>query len=358
MHFIPSLFATDWSKRFVKLTPDRKCSNEESKWKEKAIESMIKKLKNQSDTLATLEKVLKKQSANTPCVTIGKTQDGRIQINQKKIFPHVAYCRLWRWPNLNNHNELKPVVDHCSKSFYHPKLSEVCINPFHYERVQASLCAASPSQLVADHSSVSNASFVTCNDQCSMDLSISDQSLNDQQLVLYSSQSNEPSPSDYQPAYHSSNDQSPGGHQHIYYSPHSADQSPNYHQPAYHSSNEQSPSDHQHVYHSSDEQSPSNRSFYHSPHPNEQSPSDHQQVYHTQPSSEQASNYCPLESPTFNGPAYNYPQAANCSDDLALVDSFISKCSIVLLALGVTSRFCQNNFASSTNHLFLLLFTF
>lgn len=351
MHFNLNLFATDWPKRFAKLTPDRKCSSEENKWKEKAIESMIKKLKNQSDTLAALEKVLKKQSASTPCVTIAKTQDGRIQINQKKIFPHVAYCRLWRWPNLNNHNELKPVAGgHCSKSFYHSKLSEVCINPFHYERVQASLCAASPSQL--DHHSLSNASFATCNDQYpdqySMDLSIGDLSLNDQQFALYS---NEHSPSD-QMLYHSSNDHSPGhpsynspysgdqsprNHQLTYSNEHSPnnqltysndysnDHSPNYNPPAYHS-NEHSPNN-QITYHSN-EHSPGNQMTYHS---NENSPNGHQNAYQCQPFSEQpsnysqtsnypqSSNYCPVESPTFGVPVYD-PHCTNTAN--CLVNTF------------------------------------
>lgn len=208
MNFITSLFSTDWQKRLLKLVPATQGSNrsEESKWQERAVESLVKKLKSQSDTLAILEKVLEKQSADTPCVTIQKTQKGRIQINQKKIYPHVAYCRLWRWSNLNNHNELKAVGEHCSKSFYYPKLDEVCINPFHYERVQASLCAASSPQFASspnsnqnsNQNSISNESFTSSyNGQLSMDLSINDQSLSDQ-LSYHSLPSN-----DHQFAYDS-----------------------------------------------------------------------------------------------------------------------------------------------------------
>lgn len=205
MNFLTSLFSTDLPKRLLKLTPAKKCSSEESKWQEKAVESLIKKLKSQSDALVMLEKVLEQQSAETPCVTINKTQDGRMQINQKKIYPHVAYCRLWRWPNLNNHNELKAVGEHCSKSFYYSKLNEVCINPFHYERVQSSLCAASSPQLAQN--SLSNDSFASSfNGQLSMDLSINDQSLSDHSLpsgehqIAYDFSP----PSDHQLVYHSS----------------------------------------------------------------------------------------------------------------------------------------------------------
>ncbi len=47
--------------------------------------------------------------------------------------PVVEYCRLWRWPDLFNQNELKP-VDYCPNAF-HYNLDSICINPFHYERV-------------------------------------------------------------------------------------------------------------------------------------------------------------------------------------------------------------------------------
>ena len=31
------------------------------------------------------------------------------QVSQKKGLPHVIYCRLWRFPDLSSHHELKPV---------------------------------------------------------------------------------------------------------------------------------------------------------------------------------------------------------------------------------------------------------
>ena len=47
--------------------------------------------------------------------------------------PLIEFCRLWRWPDLFNQRELKP-VEHCSSSI-HYSLDRICVNPFHYERV-------------------------------------------------------------------------------------------------------------------------------------------------------------------------------------------------------------------------------
>lgn len=51
---------------------------------------------------------------------------------QRKGLPHVIYCRLWRWPELQSHHELRP-LDHCEFA-YSLKKEEVCINPYHYTR--------------------------------------------------------------------------------------------------------------------------------------------------------------------------------------------------------------------------------
>lgn len=42
---------------------------------------------------------------------------------------------MWRWPDLQSHHELKP-LDCCQFPFA-AKQTEVCINPFHYERIEA-----------------------------------------------------------------------------------------------------------------------------------------------------------------------------------------------------------------------------
>ena len=64
-----------------------------------------------------------------------RSLDGRLQVSHRKGLPHVIYCRLWRWPDLHNHHELR-AVDNCSFAFQHKK-EEVCVNPYHYQRVEA-----------------------------------------------------------------------------------------------------------------------------------------------------------------------------------------------------------------------------
>ena len=63
-----------------------------------------------------------------------RSLDGRLQVSQRKCLPHVAYCRLWRWPDLQTHHELRG-TENCEFSFT-AKRDEVCINPYHYTRVE------------------------------------------------------------------------------------------------------------------------------------------------------------------------------------------------------------------------------
>ena len=56
------------------------------------------------------------------------------EVSHRKGLPHVIYCRLWRWPDLQNHHELKS-IDSCQFAFNF-KRDDVCINPYHYIRVE------------------------------------------------------------------------------------------------------------------------------------------------------------------------------------------------------------------------------
>lgn len=56
-------------------------------------------------------------------------------MSHRKGLPHVIYCRVWRWPDLQSHHELK-AVDHCQFPFS-AKQKDVCINPYHYQRVES-----------------------------------------------------------------------------------------------------------------------------------------------------------------------------------------------------------------------------
>ena len=56
-------------------------------------------------------------------------------MSDRKDFPHIIYCGIWRWPDLLNHHDLK-AIGSCSFAF-NLKKNEVCVNPYHYERVEA-----------------------------------------------------------------------------------------------------------------------------------------------------------------------------------------------------------------------------
>jgi len=119
-------------------------SDLEEKWSEKAVKSLVKKLKK-NGTVEELEKAITTQDSTTRCITIARSLDGRLQVSQKKGLPHVIYCRLWRYPELSSHHELKP-VENCEYAF-HLRREEVCVNPYHYTKVEQVL----PPVLVPKH---------------------------------------------------------------------------------------------------------------------------------------------------------------------------------------------------------------
>ncbi|XP_021379476.1 mothers against decapentaplegic homolog 3-like isoform X2 [Mizuhopecten yessoensis] len=123
-------------------------SEREDKWSEKAVKSLVKKLKK-TGGLDELEKAITTQELNTKCITIPRSLDGRLQVSHRKGLPHVIYCRLWRWPDLQNHQELK-AIEQCEYAFY-LKRDEVCVNPYHYVRVEAPVL---PPVLVPRHTEV------------------------------------------------------------------------------------------------------------------------------------------------------------------------------------------------------------
>ena len=70
----------------------------------------------------------------TKCVTITRSLDGRLQVSHRKGLPHVIYCKLWRWPDLQSHHELR-AIENCEYAF-NLKRDDVCVNPYHYQRVE------------------------------------------------------------------------------------------------------------------------------------------------------------------------------------------------------------------------------
>ncbi|KAF4522696.1 hypothetical protein B566_EDAN012713 [Ephemera danica] len=131
-----------------------KKSEGEDKWSEKAVKSLVKKLKK-TGGLDELEKAITSQDSSTKCITIPsscpvgasgagrldgggsssfRSQDGRLQVSHRKGLPHVIYCRLWRWPELQSHHELR-ALEGCEYAFS-LKRDAVCVNPYHYQRIE------------------------------------------------------------------------------------------------------------------------------------------------------------------------------------------------------------------------------
>ncbi|KAK0133994.1 Mothers against decapentaplegic 3 [Merluccius polli] len=123
-------------------------NGQEEKWCEKAVKSLVKKLKK-TGQLEELEKAITTPNISTKCITIPRSLDGRLQVSHRKGLPHVIYCRLWRWPDLQSHHELR-AVDLCEFAF-HTKKDEVCVNPYHYQRVETPIL---PPVLVPRHTDI------------------------------------------------------------------------------------------------------------------------------------------------------------------------------------------------------------
>ncbi|KAL3085186.1 hypothetical protein niasHS_010255 [Heterodera schachtii] len=109
-----------------------KMGDEEEKWALKAVESLVKKMQKRKHqgygTVEDLEYALSHPGSSSNCVTIPRSLDGRLQVSHRKGLPHVIYCRVWRWPNLQSTTDCMFPYDGRSE--------QICINPYHYHRIE------------------------------------------------------------------------------------------------------------------------------------------------------------------------------------------------------------------------------
>lgn len=125
------------SKLIKKLFDYKQNEDDQDQWTMMAIELLVKLLKKEEKgSIQKLEKVLNNPQENCDkCLILNcYNEDGEFDISGNKFFAHVAACRIWRWPDVRNHDDVQSLTDICKFPFSY-KNTKFCINPYHYRRV-------------------------------------------------------------------------------------------------------------------------------------------------------------------------------------------------------------------------------
>ena len=62
-------------------------------------------------------RTIQNQNGDLGCIVIPRSLDGRMQVCNKKVLPHVLYCSIWRWPEIKNQHELRHIPGLAQNSF-------------------------------------------------------------------------------------------------------------------------------------------------------------------------------------------------------------------------------------------------
>lgn len=99
MSSLNSLFS--FTSPAVKKLLGWKQGDEEEKWAEKAVDSLVKKLKKRKGSIEELERALSCPGQPSKCVTIPRSLDGRLQVSNdlnSNLDTHFNYGFVFRFP--------------------------------------------------------------------------------------------------------------------------------------------------------------------------------------------------------------------------------------------------------------------
>ncbi|VDL84011.1 unnamed protein product [Nippostrongylus brasiliensis] len=101
-------------------------------WAENVVKTLAKRLKK-AKYLDDFAKAIITEQRLSNCCTIPNENDKKRP--HRKDRSHILYIKMWRFPWVKSHQELK-AVDNCRYPFS-KKADLICVNPYHYEPIHA-----------------------------------------------------------------------------------------------------------------------------------------------------------------------------------------------------------------------------